>query len=379
MAFLDCNGESEFPISKDKVFDAMCRAIPTIKGMKIDNADKLQGRIVVKAGVSVWSWGENISVQLIELSENKTKVQITSSPKTGILFGGAMDMGKNRKNIENILATTSKQLTNPQIQSDNTNTNQQPIISSTNNFQTTQISNSMEQNNTSNTWYEKTWLVILLCVIFFPVGLYALWKNSTISQGWKISITIFIGLAVIINLGKDDKKLGETASTITQKDSTSTTNSNLETTSQSETLKETPSSWSFSEDVDKMTSKKVSYASVTAKEELQFEFPYNGGSVATLTVRKKDGANNIYLQITKGQFNSTYDGGNIRIKFDQNPPKRYSFSPASDASTDIIFINSTKDIISKLKSTKTLIIEAEFYNEGNRQIEFDVAGFTWDK
>jgi hypothetical protein len=377
MAFLDHNGESEFPISKDKVFDAMCRAIPTIKGMKIDNADKLKGRIVVKAGVSIWSWGENIPVQLIELSENKTKVQITSSPKTGILFGGAMDMGKNRKNIENILAATSKQLTNPQIQPDNTN--QQQIISSTNNFQTTQITNSMEQNNTSNAWYEKTWLVILLCVFFFPVGLYALWKNSTISKGWKIGVTIFFGLAVIANLGKDDKKVTETASNVTQIDSTLTTNSNSEITSQPETPKETPSSWSFSEDVDKMTSKKVSYASVTAKEELQFEFPYNGGSVATLTIRRKDGANNIYLQVTKGQFNSTYDGGNVRIKFDQNPPKRYSFSSASDASTDIIFINSTKDIISKLKSAKTLIIETEFYNEGNRQIEFDVSGFTWDK
>lgn len=377
MPFLDHNGESEFPISKDKVFDAMCRAIPTIKGMKIDNADKLQGRIVVNAGVSIWSWGENIPVQLIELSENKTKVQITSSPKTGILFGGAIDMGKNRKNIENILAATSKQLTNPQIQLNITNTNQQPIIIPTNNSQPIQTLNFMEQNNTSNAWYEKTWLVVLLCVIFFPVGLYALWKNSTISKGWKIGVTIFFGLAVIANLGKDDKKVAETASIVTQKDSTANTNSEI--TSQSETPKEIPSSWSFSEDVDKMTSKKILYASVTAKEELQFEFPYNGGSVATLTIRKKDGANNIYLQVTKGQFNSTYDGGNVRIKFDQNPPKRYSFSSASDASTDIIFINSTKDIISKLKSAKTLIIETEFYNEGNRQIEFDVAGFTWNK
>ena len=114
MAFLDHNGESEFPFSKDKVFDAMCLAIPTIKGMKIENADKLQGRILVKAGVSLWSWGENIPIQLSELSDTKTKVQITSSPKTGILFGGAFDMGKNRKNIEQILSSTSRILSNSQ-------------------------------------------------------------------------------------------------------------------------------------------------------------------------------------------------------------------------------------------------------------------------
>ena len=110
MALLDHNGESEFPMNKSQVFDAMCSAIPKISGMKIESADKLQGRIVVKAGVSLFSWGENIPIQLIEVSETKTKVQITSSPKTGIMFGGAFDMGKNRKNIENILSATSNVL-----------------------------------------------------------------------------------------------------------------------------------------------------------------------------------------------------------------------------------------------------------------------------
>jgi len=207
MALLDHNGESEFPISKDKVFDAMCHAIPTIKGMKIDNADKLQGRIMVKASVTLWSWGEKILIQLLELSENKTRVQIISSPKTGILLGGAFDMGKNRKNIENILSTTSRILSS-----------QQTINNQTNNFQTNQNSNFMEQQNTnSNAWYEKNWLVILLCIFFFPVGLYALWKNSTISKGWKIGVTIIIALIVISNVGdKKESTSNNAASTTTE-------------------------------------------------------------------------------------------------------------------------------------------------------------------
>jgi hypothetical protein len=120
MAFLDHNGESEFPFKKDTVFDALCRVIPSLDGMKIDSADKLTGRIVVKAGVSLWSWGENIPIQLSSLSDTKTKIQITSSPKTGIMFGGAFDMGKNRKNIERTLSATSNILSSlkpePQIQ-----------------------------------------------------------------------------------------------------------------------------------------------------------------------------------------------------------------------------------------------------------------------
>lgn len=110
MAILDHNGESEFPFKKDLVFDTICESISKIDGMKIDNADKLSGRIMVKAGVTLWSWGENIPIQLTELSATKTKVQITSSPKTGVMFGGAFNMGKNRKNIERILSETSKTL-----------------------------------------------------------------------------------------------------------------------------------------------------------------------------------------------------------------------------------------------------------------------------
>ncbi|WP_395051595.1 hypothetical protein [Flavobacterium sp.] len=219
MAFLDHNGESEFPMSKDKVFEAMRKAIPTINGLKIENADKLQGRFVVKAGVSLYSWGENIPIQLIEISENRTKVQITSSPKTGIMFGGAFDMGKNRKNVENILSSTSKILSSesetnsPEIKQTNII---HPSNSSTNNFQTIQNSNFMENNDTnSNVWYEKTWLVVILCIIFFPVGLYALWKNSSISKGWKIGVTAIISLIVLANLSSNDKT--STTSTETQK------------------------------------------------------------------------------------------------------------------------------------------------------------------
>lgn len=107
MALLDHNGESEFPFSKNKVFDALCIAIPSIPGLKVESSDRMIGRILVKGGVSLASWGENIPIQLMEISENKTRIQITSTPKTGIMMGGAFDMGKNRKNIEDILNATS--------------------------------------------------------------------------------------------------------------------------------------------------------------------------------------------------------------------------------------------------------------------------------
>jgi hypothetical protein len=67
-------------------------------------------------------------------------------------------------------------------------------------------------NSTNSNWYDKTWLVVVLCILFFPVGLYALWKNEHIKKGWKIAVTIFIGLLVIAQISGNDKKDSKTIS-----------------------------------------------------------------------------------------------------------------------------------------------------------------------
>ena len=202
MGFLDHQGESEFPFAKETVFNAMLKAIPTVKGMKVDNADKLQGRIVVKAGVSLMSWGENIPILLSEVAENRTQVKITSTPKTGIMFGGAFDLGKNRKNIEQILSATSKILSNENAS--NIEISQKTENKQSNNLKTENI---MEQNQTQKKWYDNKFIVHLLLIIFFPVGLYALWKSNTIAKWWKITATVLISLIVIANLADDKDNL----------------------------------------------------------------------------------------------------------------------------------------------------------------------------
>jgi len=109
MAFLDHQGGADFPYSRDRVFDAMLKAIPTV-GMTVDRHDRAAGLIAAKAGVSLMSWGENIPISITEVGPTKTRVAITSTPKTGVLFGGAIDLGKNRGNIEKILFATAAAL-----------------------------------------------------------------------------------------------------------------------------------------------------------------------------------------------------------------------------------------------------------------------------
>ena len=69
----------------------------------------------------------------------------------------------------------------------------------------------MENSTTQSKWYDKTWLVIILCIIFFPAGLYGIWKNQSISKGWKIGVTVVIVLIVFAQLGKEDKGGSSTA------------------------------------------------------------------------------------------------------------------------------------------------------------------------
>ena len=144
-----------------------------------------------------------------------------------------------------------------------------------------------------------------------------------------------------------------------------------------EEVKPDVAKWEYSEEVDKMTSKKIKFASIIANNLLQFDFPYDGGSLASIFLRKKDNKTDIFLTVSKGQFHGGINGGYFRARFDDAPPKKYSFSEPSDGSSDMIFLSPENEIISKMKKSKKLIIEVEFYDNGSKQIEFDVDGLQW--
>jgi len=47
-------------------------------------------------------------------------------------------------------------------------------------------------------WYDRTRVVLLLCIFIWPVGLFGLWKSNVISKGWKIGGTLLMLLAFIM-------------------------------------------------------------------------------------------------------------------------------------------------------------------------------------
>ena len=110
MSIVDHHGEVEYPFSQKTVLKAIMEAAPNINGLSLDSADEISGRVTFKAGVSLASWGENIPVQLIKVASTRTQMKIMSTPKTGVMFGGAMDFGKNQQNIDKIINAVSSVL-----------------------------------------------------------------------------------------------------------------------------------------------------------------------------------------------------------------------------------------------------------------------------
>lgn len=93
-----------------------------------------------------------------------------------------------------------------------------------------------------------------------------------------------------------------------------------------------------------------------------------------------ENVNKVMFQISKGQIvtGNQVEGGSTRVRFDDEKPFTVSVTYPSDYSSDLIFLGSSKKLISKLKTAKKFLIEVEFYNEGIQQIEFDVEGLEWE-
>ena len=55
------------------------------------------------------------------------------------------------------------------------------------------MDNKHQKLDTNNTmWYRRTWAVVAMLILFFPVGIYLMWKS-----GWKKKTKILISCLII--------------------------------------------------------------------------------------------------------------------------------------------------------------------------------------
>jgi hypothetical protein len=138
--------------------------------------------------------------------------------------------------------------------------------------------------------------------------------------------------------------------------------------------------WLYVSTPDEMRGKSTDSACIESGNELYFGFPYGGGSHGELCIRKSPKfGGDVYLTINNGQFLcAAYLGCQVRVKFDGNSIWVLPAAEASDGTTNVIFIRGYGRMVRSLKSSKKVIVEANFYQAGEQQLTFDVSGLKWE-
>ena len=65
-------------------------------------------------------------------------------------------------------------------------------------------------NNPKTKWYQKSFGIVLLLILFFPVGLYLMWKYSNWNKVVKIVVTVIVAI-ILISAMSDSKSLEDDA------------------------------------------------------------------------------------------------------------------------------------------------------------------------
>lgn len=139
--------------------------------------------------------------------------------------------------------------------------------------------------------------------------------------------------------------------------------------------------WQYSSDKDALTLKTTYFAQVESKNTVNFSFPYAGAQHATLTLRTHPQyGKDVILSIDKGQFLCTsYSGCTVRVRFDENAPVAFTAFGPSDHSTTPLFIRNYSKFVGLMTNARVVVVQAEFFHQGNHIFEFDVSAFDQKK
>jgi hypothetical protein len=83
------------------------------------------------------------------------------------------------------------------------------------------------ENQTNLKWYQKPNGVIILLILFFPVGLYQMWKNQMWTKKTRIIISVFIILSVVVATSNENSNSFSNISSSSSSSSSSSDNSDI--------------------------------------------------------------------------------------------------------------------------------------------------------
>lgn len=141
------------------------------------------------------------------------------------------------------------------------------------------------------------------------------------------------------------------------------------------------SNWEYDNSEDEMRGETSYFASNESINTVELQFPYQGGTKLNILLRDnaKNGKDIMFI-VNKGQIFCSYQDCHVNIKFDDGNVQRYETSEAEAGSSEVLFLtNNISGFVKKLKNSKTVTIEVNFYNHGAEQFKFNVSGLEWSR
>ncbi|HCJ7330168.1 TPA: hypothetical protein NVH56_003771 [Enterobacter hormaechei subsp. xiangfangensis] len=106
MSFASQSTQQIFPFPADIAYEKLIETIPEV-GMSIKQKDDVLRRVSVSADISLFSWGENVSIVVNADGDKSCTVGIDSSLKLGVNVTGAH---RHQKNFDKIIYALSNKL-----------------------------------------------------------------------------------------------------------------------------------------------------------------------------------------------------------------------------------------------------------------------------
>ncbi len=106
MSFDRQGTQQKFPFSYEAVFDGVVAMIPAI-GFKLKSQDRVIGRVTASTGMSLFSYGENLTIVVEKINDGNTLVAIESALKVGINVTGGH---RHTKNFNKLIDALSRHL-----------------------------------------------------------------------------------------------------------------------------------------------------------------------------------------------------------------------------------------------------------------------------
>lgn len=218
--------------------------------------------------------------------------------------------------------------------------------------------------------------VFFILFIAAMVGVFRPYKFLPQGKRWHYGLAAFASfMAVGFTAPKQSQGLNKAA-----KNETGNAAAVTGTEQASEKVDEVPKSkWVYDTQKDEMRGREAKYATLNSENTIKFDFPY-GEQPGIITVRQDPQYGlDVMFSVPSGQvlchgFGDSY----LNAKFDNGPIRKFNCTRASDGSSEVSFVSSSKQFLTALKAAKRTVIEAEFYQAGRQQYVFDTRGLIWE-